>query len=152
MPTAFAAAEIDVDELIDIDEFPIHELTSASRAQLVGEAQTQMAAAGCFRISGFIRPEAVELMCAEALGLHDATFWSQLAHNPYFTDDDVSLAPGDPRRTFQQRHSGFISADILTTNSVLRRLYDCDVLLHFAWARRSRFIAGLTRSDATHTV
>ncbi len=133
MPTAFAAVEIDLDALIDLDAHPIHEVGSPTRSALVAEARAQMGTSGCFRFPGFVRAEAVERMCAEAAGLHDATYWSQADHNPYFSEDDESWPADHPRRTFQHRRSGFINSDILTTDSVLRQLYDCDVLLHFVW-------------------
>lgn len=133
MPTAFAAAEIDLGEFIDLDAFPIHDLASRARADLVGAAQAEMRDLGCFRIRQFIRPEAVDRMRREATDLHPRTYWSIQSHNPYFTDDDPTLPDDHPRRAFQHRESGFINSDLLTTDSVLRQLYDSDVLLHFIW-------------------
>lgn len=133
MPTAYAAAEIDLDELVDTDEFPIHDLSSRRRADIVAEARRAMDADGCFRMSQFVRPAAVDAMRREAIGLLPHTFWSVQSHNPYFGPDDPSLPAGHPRRTFQHRESGFINADLLRADSVLRRLYDSDVLLHFVW-------------------
>ncbi len=72
-------------------------------------------------------------MAADARSLHGNVFWSQQDHNPYFTDDDVTLPLGHPRRTFQRRESGFINADLLPCDSPLRQLYDSDILLHFVW-------------------
>jgi hypothetical protein len=133
MPTAFAATEIDLDELVDLDRYPIHDLTSSDRTELVAETRGQMTTQGCCRISDFVRPAAVDRMRAEAISLHDRTYWSQQDHNPYFSPDDDSWPAGHPRRTFQHRESGFINSDILTPRSALRQIYDSDVLLHFIW-------------------
>ena len=133
MPTAFAAAEIDLDEFVDLDAYPIHDLSSPVRADLVATAGSAMAELGCSRLPQFVCPEAVERMRREAEQLHSLTYWSVQSHNPYFTDDDPSLPADHPRRTFQRRQSGFINADLLTVDSVLRQLYDSDVLLHFIW-------------------
>ena len=54
-------------------------------------------------------------------------------HNPYFSPDDESFPEHHPRRTFQHRQSGFINSDLLTEQSLLRKIYDADVLVHFVW-------------------
>ena len=113
MATAFAAVEIDLDRFIDLDRYPVHDLTSPIRRDLVAETRDQMMGKGCFRIPQFLRPEAVETMRREAVALHDQVSWSQQDHNPYFTADDDSLPADHPKRTFQHRESGFINADLL---------------------------------------
>lgn len=133
MPSAFAAYEIDLAALIDLDVYPIHDLPSSTRAAVVAEARAQMLADGCCRLSGFVRPGAVERMRVEASSLHDQTSWSVQDHNPYFSPDDDSFPEGHPRRTMQHRETGFINSDVLVDDSVLRQLYDSDVLLHFIW-------------------
>ena len=133
MPSAFSAAEINLDELIDLDTFPIHDLTSRARADLVGSAQSEMRSIGCVRIANFIRLETVNTMALEARDLHPMTFWCKEDHNPYFSAVDDEFPYGHPRRTLQHRESGFINSDLLTTQSRLRQLYDSDVLLHFIW-------------------
>ena len=133
MPTAFAATEIELDALIDLDRYPIHDLSSSVRADIVAEARTQMVTDGCCRLGGFVRLAAVDRMQAEATRLHHQTWWSTQDHNPYFSPDDESYPTGHPRRTFQRRETGFICSDLLGHDSVLRQLYDSDVLLHFIW-------------------
>ncbi len=133
MPTAFAAAEIDLDEFVDLDTYPIHELSNPARRDLVAQTRAQMETVGCFRIPGFMRPAAVDRMRLEATRLHPSTSWSELDHNPYFSADDEAYPVGHPRRTFQHRESGFINADLLDTESVLRKIYDSDVMVHFVW-------------------
>ncbi len=133
MPSAFAAVETDLDEFIDLETFPIHELANSTRSDLVAEARGQMQAYGCFLISNFLRPSAVETMQAEANELHPQTHYVTDANNPYFSPDDETLPTEHPVRRFQHRHSGFIGSDLLGSNSPLRQLYDSDVLLHFIW-------------------
>ncbi len=133
MTTAFAATEIDLNRFIDLDQYPVHDLTSATRRELVGETREQMAFKGCFRIPRFIRPEAVEEMRSEANALHDKVYWSEQDHNPYFSPDDESLPLRHPKRTFQRRESGFINSDLLPPASPLRQIYDSDVVIHFIW-------------------
>ncbi len=133
MPTAFAAVEIDLDEMIDLDEFPIHLLANPARAELVAEAQRQMRKVGCFLIPNFVRSEAISSMQTEATALHDQTNFITDSNNPYFSADDPSLPADHPVRRFQTRRSGFLCSDLLWQSSPLRKLYDSDVLLHFIW-------------------
>ncbi len=133
MPTAFAEFENSLEDVIDLDNFPIHLLANRRRTDLVAETRAQMDDVGCCRISNFVRPEAVEIMRAEAETLYDKTFWAELNHNPYASPDDQSFPTGHPRRFFQHRSSGFINSDVLTRDSLLRRIYDSDIVLHFVW-------------------
>ncbi len=133
MATAFAAVEIDLDALIDLDEFPIQEVTDPRRNAIVDEVRAQMETVGCFRISSFIRPEAIAKMADEANELMGQAYWSNQQHNPYFSPGDDTLAADHPQQTFQDRQSGFINSDILVSDSLLRQLYDSDVFLHFIY-------------------
>ena len=132
-PTAFAAADIDLEALIDLDAYPIHAIGHPTRTELVAEARRAMLDTGCFMVTDFTRPDAIAAMANEAASLHDQTFWSLQDHNPYFSPDDESFPEGHPRRTFQHRQSGFINSDVLTEQSPLRKLYDADILVHFVW-------------------
>lgn len=133
MPSAFSAVEIDLETLVDLDRYPIHDHASAARRSVVDQARVDMADDGCCRLPGFVRAEAVAEMQTEANSLHPLTAWSTQDHNPYFSADDDTYPVGHPRRTFQHRATGFINADLLVADSALRRLYDSDVLLHFVW-------------------
>ena len=68
-PSAFTAAEIRLDELIDLHEFPLHDLTSPRRTELVYHCRAQLADCGCSHIENFVLPEAVQAMREEALRL-----------------------------------------------------------------------------------
>jgi len=122
-----------IDDIVDLDTYPIHLVDSPVRTELVAETRSQMQRYGCFRIPDFIRPEAIATMLAEAERLHDQTAWSQQDHNPYASVDDPSFPVGHPRRFFQHRDSGFINSDLVAADSPLNRIYDADVMTHFVW-------------------
>lgn len=122
-----------IEDIVDLDTYPIHKMDSTVRSDLVAETRDQMDRYGCFRISDFIRVEAVEQMLAEAQSLHDQTTWSVMTHNPYASPDDTSFPDGHPRRFFQHRESGFINSDLIAYDSPLNRIYDADVMTHFVW-------------------
>ena len=122
-----------LDEIVDLDRFPIHRLDSPVRAELVAETRSQLDAYGCFRISNFIRPEAIASMLAEATALRDQTFWAETSHNPYASKPDPDFPDDHPRNVFQDRSSGFINSDLLATDSPLNLVYDSHVMTHFVW-------------------
>lgn len=45
MPTVFAAAEIDLDEMIDLDTFPVHDVDGSAQSDLIASAREEMKAA-----------------------------------------------------------------------------------------------------------
>ena len=122
-----------LEQIIDLDTYPIHRLDSSVRSELVTETRAQMDAVGCFRISDFIRPEAVATMLHEAKELHPKTFWAQQSHNPYASLANPDLPEDHPRNTFQERMSGFINSDVLPTESLLNQIYNANVFTHFVW-------------------
>ena len=122
-----------IEDLIDLDTYPIHQIGNPIRDELVAETRQQMDAVGCCRISNFVRPEAIAIMLQEAQSLHDQAHWAENAHNPYASPDDPSFPEGHPRRFFQDRASGFINSDLLAPTSPLNRIYDADILTHFVW-------------------
>ncbi len=122
-----------IDDVVDLDRYPIHLVGSSVRSDLIAETRSQMDRYGCFRIPDFIRPEAIASMLEEAGTLHPHTAWSQMDHNPYASPDDPDFPPGHPRRFFQHRESGFINSDLLASDSPLNRVYDADVMTHFVW-------------------
>lgn len=122
-----------LEAIVDLDTYPIHRLDSPTRSELVAETRKQMHAVGCFRISDFVRPEAIATMLAEAQRLHDQTYWARQTHNPYASPADPALPESHPRNVMQHRMSGFINSDLLAANSLLNQIYDSNVMTHFVW-------------------
>jgi len=122
-----------IDDIVDLDTYPIHQIGHHRRDELVAQTREQMDAVGCFRIPNFVRSDAVEAMLTEARSLRAQAHWAQQTHNPYASPDDPDFPTGHPRRFFQDRRSGFINADLLPTDSPLNRIYDADVVTHFVW-------------------
>ncbi len=133
MPSAFAAAEIHIEEFLNLDEFPIHDLTNPRRAELVAHCRSGLDKWGCSHVPDFILPSAIEAMHQEALRLIDKGC-AREAHawvNPYLTKDDEGLEKTHPKRFFEERTSSFINSDLLESRSLLRMIYDSDVMVHF---------------------
>ena len=130
-PSAFAAAEIRLDEFIDLDQFPVHDLTNPKRDALVEQCRADLLSVGCSHVPNFILPSAVDKMRLEAHRLMDSALPADDNINPYLIAEDTSLARDHPKRFFQTRTSSFINSDLLEPQSLLRKIYDCDVMVHF---------------------
>lgn len=130
-PSAFSAAEIQIEEFIDLEQFPIHDLNSPRRQELLEHCRKGLRESGCAHIANFIRPEAVKLMQDEAERLMPLARQADGHINPYLTPDDPSLPERHPKRFFEPRTSSFINANLLEGQSMLRKIYDCDVVIKF---------------------
>lgn len=130
-PSAYAGAEIPLDAFIDLQRFPIHDLTSQKRKALVEKCREELADDGCVVIKGFICRSATKAMCKEAQRLMRYANPTAERTNPYFSGDDPSLPADHPKRFFEERTSSYINSDILESDSMLRKIYDSDVVVHF---------------------
>lgn len=130
-PTAYAAAEINMSDFIDLSKFPIHDLGDTRRQALVTKAREGLDAFGCAHIPNFLKPEAVEAMRAEATRLLEKARPADDRINPYLTPDDDTLPENHPKRIYSRRTSSFINSDELEPTSLLRKIYDSDVVVHF---------------------
>jgi hypothetical protein len=86
---------------------------------------------GCSHVPGFILDSAVAEMQAEAHRLMPYARQAAARINPYLIADDPSLPEDHPKRTFAARTSAFINSDRLEPHSLLRKIYDSDVMVHF---------------------
>nr|WP_067290223.1 hypothetical protein [Marinobacterium profundum] len=120
-----------LNELIDLDRYPIHDPDSEVTRALIAQCRAELDAVGCCCIANFVRPQSIARMQAEIERKRPDIYWSQDSHNPYMRQDDPSLPEGHPKRAFQRRSSGFVNSDILEEDSDLRRLYDREELLQF---------------------
>lgn len=109
--------------LIDYDSFPIDQ-EGAERRTLVERVRSDLARDGCAVIKRFLRPEGVAALAAEAESVADKGHRSFNRTNVYFTKDDPSLPPDDPRRQFFDRSNAFVPADNFTKSGALRTIHD----------------------------
>ncbi|NNC98696.1 MAG: hypothetical protein HKN85_00800 [Gammaproteobacteria bacterium] len=130
-PSAFASAEIQLEDFIDLDRFPIHDLTSPLRREIVEKCRADLQSVGCSHVADFIRAGAVRNMREEALRLLPQAWSWQDISSPYFVADDPSLPQDHPKRFFERRSSSYINSDLLEPQSQLRKIYDSDVVVHF---------------------
>ena len=130
-PSAFAAAEIRLEDFINLEQFPIHDMANPKRTELVEQCRKDLAASGCSHVPDFLLQEATTEMCAEANRLMEYARPADDRINPYLTPDDETLPADHPKRFFETRTSSFINSDLLEEQSILRKIYDSDVVVKF---------------------
>ncbi|MFK7938978.1 MAG: phytanoyl-CoA dioxygenase family protein [Roseovarius sp.] len=108
---------------IDQTRYPISQDT-AERAAVIAEVRTQLAQDGCAVLKGFLTPQGIAALIAEAEQVADKGHHSQSRTNAYFTQDDPSLPEDDPRRQFFDRSNAFIPADNFARSGALRQVHD----------------------------
>lgn len=113
----------DAKRLINLDQYPIDQHGPGYDAMLA-KVRGDLDKDGCAVLKGFLTPEAVAAMTAEADGVADQGHKSYNRTNPYFTQDDASLPKADPRRRFYDRSNAFISADNFARSGPLRAVHD----------------------------
>ncbi|MGE4594996.1 MAG: hypothetical protein AAEF23_05710 [Gammaproteobacteria bacterium] len=130
-PSAFSAHEIRLEDFLDLERFPIHDLTCEKRAKLVAQCRQSLEKWGCAHVPDFIIPPAIKKMKEEAFRIMDGARRAHAWVNPYLTKEDTRLPEDHPTRFFEERTSSFINSDLLEGDSILRMIYDSDVMVHF---------------------
>ena len=113
----------DARQLIDLNRYPI-DRPGPELDLLLDHVRAELEDDGCAVLKGFLKPEAVELLCQEADSVKDKGHRSFNRTNPYFTKDDPSLPEDDPRRAFYDRSNNLISADNFSHEGPLRAIHD----------------------------
>ena len=109
--------------LIDFDRYPI-DRPGLGRDEVLAGVQDDLKKDGCAVVKGFLTPEGVAAIVAEADSVSDKGHKSGARTNAYFTRDDASLSQNDPRRRFFERSNNFISAENFRADGPLRMVHD----------------------------
>lgn len=112
-----------IEQVIDLDRYPLGDLESERGRELVASCREALRATGACHLDGFVRPEAVTQILAEAERLAPEAFATDKRHNVYFREDDASLPADDPRRITVRSAKRAIAWDQIPPDSPLRSLY-----------------------------
>lgn len=112
-------------DFINLAAYPIHR-DGATRDAVLTEVRAALARDGCAVLKGFLTPVGVAALADEADKVADQGHKSYSKTNAYFTKDDPSLPPDDPRRQFFARSNAFIAADNFAADGPLRAVHDFD--------------------------
>ncbi len=118
-------------DLIDCDRYPVDALDSARGQAMVARIQTDLDAHGAASLTGFLRPQAVDVMVAEADLLAPRAFGGPTSVSPYFFNYDVGgpdVGDDHPTRREGKREMAQVAYDLIPEESWLKRLYHSDLL------------------------
>ena len=113
-----------MEEILDIDRYPLDRAGSPELAALVARCQAELAANGMCNLEGLVRPGAIASAVAELEPLSArASHTQSRRHNVYFTERVAGLAPEHPALALIETVNHTLCNDQLT-GSVVRRIYE----------------------------
>jgi len=117
--------------LVDLERYPILDLTSGAARALTRDCRHQLDGTGACELAGFLKPQAVELLVREADKLSALAYHSVARGTPYLEPPDPSLPEDHPRRILDDTSVGVVAYDQFPADSLMRRLFEWDVLMEF---------------------
>ena len=135
-----AGTDARLDEIVDLERYPITGLASPAGRALVKDCRDRFADAVLCELPGFVRPAAVTAVIAD---VEVATPRAHLSHrnrhaygfyDAQHGEVPEALAADDPRARRHRRHTYYLAYDEFAADSVLHRLYESPALAAFAAA------------------
>ncbi|MDG1431317.1 MAG: hypothetical protein P8L68_02720 [Paracoccaceae bacterium] len=118
-------------DLVDLKRFPIADLENGEGANFLAECQRSMAVQGWCNLDGFIRPDALEQLNAEANELLPTAEVLHVKRNIYQGAIDPSLPEDDPRRMEFMHVAVQLADDQIPPKTRLKQLYHSELLTDF---------------------
>lgn len=120
-----------MNEIVDLDAYPIDRPDSAAYAALVADCRARLAAEGMFDLPGFMRAETVaQAAAAIAPTMARESYRHARRHNIYFRDSVEGLAPDHPALARVETVNHTLCADQLQGNPLIA-LYDWPPFVRF---------------------
>ena len=120
-----------IEDAIDTKRFPLDTPDSAVLSRVVEAAHEDLRRGGCAVLRGFLRPDAVQRLAAQAQGVLGEAHVNDILSNPYSTSGDPSLPPDHPVNVFMERTNAFVPKAAIPEHHLVRRLYHCDAFRVF---------------------
>ena len=115
--------------LVDLDRYPVGDLTGAVARSVIAGARAQLAATGAAELPGFVNPRGVAALVADAESLAARAHHSGGEGTAYLEFPDFDLPKDHPRLQFAPYAVGAVGYDVIPRSSPLRLLYEWDLLL-----------------------
>jgi hypothetical protein len=125
-----------LDGIVDLHKHPLDDGEFRDRCRASLEAD------GCLELAGFIRPAAIQSICAEGNAKQDSAYYCVQQHNVYLTPADDESPPGHVRNRLVCSSKGCITDDQIAADSALRTLYNS--------ARFREFLCAVLEENALH--
>ncbi len=125
---------IAVNQLVNLEAYPIADPKSPSRQALVDRLGRIYARDGVCLMPDFLNAAAIDMMAREAEMAADDAYHCDDTHNVYLEHDNTNLPPDHPRRQRQVTRLDVVGCDQLAHEGALWRLYGWDPLRDFIGA------------------
>ena len=127
-----------MDQLLDLETYPIDQPDSATYTALVAKCREDLAAYGMFELAGFVRLEAVKAAVENATPVmaHDS-FRHARSHNIYFRDKVEGLADNHPALVKNQTVNHTICGDQIPDSPMIA-IYEWQPFADFLAATMSK--------------
>jgi hypothetical protein len=120
-----------INQLLDLERFPLDDLTSAAGQALVARCRRKLADRGTFSLAGFVRPRALAQCVAEVEPVFATdAFPHKRSHNIYFKNEIAGLPADHPALRRFETASHTICADQIPDSAVCR-IYEWPPLVDF---------------------
>ncbi|KPQ25443.1 MAG: hypothetical protein HLUCCA13_05300 [Halomonas sp. HL-48] len=128
--------------LIDLEQYPINELSSPAGKAFIAGCQRQLEADGCVVLKNFVPEAALARLERETERLSPDAHYNQTETNPYNSDGDASLPASHPKNRFDDRTNGFVAGDRIGRETIIRQVYENPEF--------QRFIGAVVSLDEIH--
>src|SRR5271154_1031389 len=111
-------------DLIDLERYPILELSSEVTRELTRHCREQLDRTGACELPGFLKPEAVAMLVREGDSLAARAYHSVVTGTPYLEVPDASWPSEHPRKFFEPTSVGVVAYDLFPGDSPMRQLFE----------------------------
>ncbi|MGI9646501.1 MAG: HalD/BesD family halogenase [Ilumatobacteraceae bacterium] len=115
---------IDLARIVDTDRYALDAVGDPSRNVAVEQAREQLAASGCARLPGFVRPGMRDRLTAETTAVAPDAYRISQEITPYSDHGDDAWPQDHPRRRVGTMTNGFVGKDLIPDDTAIRALYD----------------------------
>jgi hypothetical protein len=120
-----------VQEIVDLERYPLTDPDGAGRRAAVDHAQADLAGVGCSVLTDFIRPELAERLRVECAAIAPHAYYDVETVNVYNIEVDDSLPADHPGRVQFQRGNAFVPRDRIDPALIIHRLYSSELFQRF---------------------
>ena len=123
---------MNVENLIDLKNYPIHQPDSAEYLEIVKSVRLALAEDGCAVLSNFLSVEGLDTITNEAEERKSQAYYAESKLcNVYLANGNPNEAEDHPQNIFLERTNGFITADLLGKGTYSHMLYHWQPLREF---------------------
>jgi len=125
---AGSSVDVSIEDVVDLDRYPVLDPSGVAYAELVGAARAQLRHTGAVELAGFLTPDGIDALAADADALAPRAHHSDGVGTAYIEYPDFSLPEDHPRLTWGHYAVGAVPYDVMPHTSLLRRLYEWEPL------------------------